>query len=483
MIRPLKGDSRMRRRAPVVLLLALGLIAVAAALPPAARAQFDGPEKYGGDLLSRPRLTGDWGGFRDEMAKRGVFLDVDMLQILQGVGSGGNRNNVSYWGEADYTLTVDTQKLGLWPGGFFQVQALSTYGTTANRDAGVLLPLSTSFLYPAPDDPGTALLNLTFTQFLAPWVGLYGGKINTLAGGDPNEFADDYKTKFMLSSLQFNGTFVLTPLSTVGGGLVFLPFKGAIVTASLLDPSGTPNDDFGKPFNDGFLVNAQGRFEIKPFGLVGHQVLGFVWSDKERFSLDQDPANIARLLLKERFPRLDNPGPLLLRLLERIAPVLAVPTVPANRKSDTWSIYYNFDQYLWQPEGDPTRGVGLFFRFGASDGNPNPVKYFYSAGIGGKGVVPTRPNDTFGFGWARTQLSDDFVPFLRDRLNLGLNHEDAYEAYYNVAVAPWLGVTVNLQVVDQALEKTRSGSGPLSGSALKGVDTAVIGGLRMYVRF
>ena len=47
----------------------------------------------------------------------------------------------------------------------------------------------------------------------------------------------------------------------------------------------------------------------------------------------------------------------------------------------------------------------MFFNFGASDGEANPVKYSYSMGIGGNGVVPGRPRDTFGLGWARTDFS------------------------------------------------------------------------------
>ncbi len=37
------------------------------------------PPTWGGDFWSRPRLTGDWGGLRDEMGKKGVVLDVDVL--------------------------------------------------------------------------------------------------------------------------------------------------------------------------------------------------------------------------------------------------------------------------------------------------------------------------------------------------------------------------------------------------------------------
>jgi len=49
----------------------------------------DVPPTYGGDLWSRPRLTGNWGGLRDEMGKKGIVFDADLLTIPQGVISGG----------------------------------------------------------------------------------------------------------------------------------------------------------------------------------------------------------------------------------------------------------------------------------------------------------------------------------------------------------------------------------------------------------
>jgi porin len=99
-------------------------------------------------------------------------------------------------------------------------------------------------------------------------------------------------------------------------------------------------------------------------------------------------------------------------------------------------------------------------------------------GIGGNGVVPGRPRDTFGLGWARTEFSDNFVPFLRQQLQLGLEHEDAIELYYNFAVTAWLNATVDLQVVEPGLTKKLNSSG-----RLEEVDTAVVFGLRLYVRF
>ena len=118
---------------------------------------------------------------------------------------------------------------------------------------------------------------------------------------------------------------------------------------------------------------------------------GVSWSNKERFSRDQDPANIARLLAQERFPRLGDPGPILRRILERFFPTLLVPPAAPARST--------------------TRGSAC------------------TASIS-------------------TCVSSRLIPFLRDRLELGLDHEDAIEMYYDAALTPWLGATLDLQVID-----------------------------------
>jgi porin len=442
-------------------------------------AQTDAPPTYAGDLWSRPRLTGDWWGSRDWLAKHGVTLDLDFLQILQGVGTGGRNTGVAYDGLVNYELNFDTGKLGLWPGGFLKVKAFSTYGDTVDQDSGATIPVNMAALLPEPENSTTsALMNLTFTQFLTKWFGAFVGKVYTL-GGDDNAFAHNFYTQFFNTALNFNTTLGFVPWSAYGGGLVFLPWSGALVTISVIDPTGTAtNNSLKHLFGDGVGLGAEGRVTIKPFGLVGHQDLGFFWSNETRVSLDQDPSNIARQLADERFPRLQDPGPVLRRILERFFPELLVPTQPLNQKSDTWSVYYNFDQYLWSPEGDPNRGVGVFFRFGVSDGNPNPIKYAYNVGVSVNGMLPGRPRDTFGLGWARTQYSGNFVPFLRQQLNLGLNKEDAVELYYNAVVTPWLNLSADLQIVDSALNKDLNASGQLVN-----IGTAVVGGLRAYVRF
>ena len=467
--------SRTISRAGSWIVLAVTLAVCA---PVVATAQpYDVPPTWGGDFWSRPRLTGDWFGFRDEMGKRGVVVDIDFLQILQGNATGGRDTGVSYGGTADYTLNVDTGKLGLWPGGFFNVYAMSGFGDSENSDAGVISAVNMAALLPE-SNTSTALMNLTYMQFFATWIGVFAGKLYGLEA-DTNDFAHNYRTQFLNFGLTINQAATLAPVSAWGGGLVLLPWKDALMTVSVMDPSGTPgSNNLGKAFDDGVLVGAEGRVTIRPFGLTGHQLVGGYWSNKEHLRIDQDPSNISRFLLESRFPRLEDPGPRLQRILERFFPQLLVPVQPPKTQNYTWTIYYNFDQYLWNPGGDAKRGIGIFFRFGASDGEVNPVKYAYNVGLGGNGVVPGRPDDTFGVGWSRIQFSNNLVPFLRDALHLGLDHEDAVELYYNIAATKWLGVTVDLQVVNPGLKKTLTSSGEL-----KDVNTAVVGGLRAYVRF
>jgi porin len=110
------------------------------------------------------------------------------------------------------------------------------------------------------------------------------------------------------------------------------------------------------------------RVRTRFFGLIGHQLVGAEYSNKQFMSIDQ---------------RLD----------------FILQNRPLARTDSTWAVYYNFDQFLYEIDKHAGRGVGLFGRFGAADGDPNFLQYFFSAGIGGKGLSPSRVNDQFGLGY------------------------------------------------------------------------------------
>jgi porin len=374
-------------------------------------------------------------------------------------------------------LNVDTQKAGLWPGGFFKIQTVMSFGNNLARDSGAMVPANISWMLPSATETDTGLQEFTYTQFLSQQFGMFLGKINSIA--PTNILHGDYTKGFLNTALNLPLAAAMVPLSAYGAGALYLPSHDVTLAAMVLDPDGTiMKNDLGDTFKNGVMALGSADLKIKPFGLPAHQNLMLAWSNKDRTSLIQDPSNIARLLLNTRFPLLGNPGPILSEILERHAPGLLVPAEPLNKENRTWAAVYSFEQFLWQPSGDARRGVGAFFSAGASDGKANPVKRSYSLGLVGKGVVPGRPQDDFGIGWARTKFSDNFVPFLRRTFDLGLDREDAVELYYNAAVTPWLSISPSLQVISPALNKALDSSG-----TFKDLNTTYITGVRVGVRF
>src|SRR5262249_19273799 len=153
-------------------------------------------------------------------------------------------NVTKYDGLAEYTLNVDSQKLGLWPGGFLNVKGMSNFGQNVNIASGAFSPPNVLSILPQPGGNVTGLMSLTLMQFLSPHFGLYLGKLDTIDGADTNAFANDYHSQFLNTGLIFNMTLDIFPFSAYGGGLVVLPWQGATFTVSVVDPNGksTNND-------------------------------------------------------------------------------------------------------------------------------------------------------------------------------------------------------------------------------------------------
>ena len=87
-----------------------------------------------------------------------------------------------------------------------------------------------------------------------------------------------------------------------------------------------------------------------------------------------------------------------------------------------------------------------------------------SGGIGGRGLIPGRDEDTFGLGFAYTD-------FDATALLAAVGFEDdgyGFEGFYNFDLGPGLSLTANVQVID---------------SVLSGTDTATILGARLNIRF
>lgn len=446
------SDNVLRRRLPSVLYPALLLFAAAVSSP--AKAQLPTPD-YSGDFLTRSTFTGDWGGVRNDLAKKGITFDLYMTQVLQGVVSGGRTHSGEYGGRGDMTMTVDTGKLGLWNGGFLTVEVEGNWGKGANLNSGSLMPVNTSQILPISGSTAIAVPAVNYAQFFSPNLGVIIGKLDVF-GADANEFAHG---KYGKGDTQFmNLAFNINPLTLFGS-----PYT-PLVAGPVILPTGNPEDvriellvltTSGKANSAGFdnvraddlSLFGEARVRTDFFGMTGHQLIGGVATDKKRKSIDQ------RLSLE--------PG-----------------TTTLATKNGAWTAYYNFDQYFYEPVKGSGNGVGAFGRFGVSDGSPNFMHYFYSFGVGGKGVFAGRPDDRFGVGWYYININNPELEtpfgtfqFLRD--------EQGIEAFYSFALTPWAQLTPDVQVIHGAQKQSLA----LLPADRRDIHTSTTLGLRLGMNF
>lgn len=451
-------------RSMIIFLFSLFLVAQAGA-EEAAPAR-----TYSGDLWTRSTLTGDWGGLRNDLAEKGATFDMSLTQVGIGLISGGKDLGWQYSGRGNITVNMDTQKLGMWPGGFLTVEVEGNYNRSINQDTGAISPVNTNQLFPTPGKQGLNLPALTYMQFLSHYFGVAFGKLDTTSG-DANEFAHGKgDTQFFNLSLSFNPVYLLTvPGSALGAGVMILPTQdpdSAIITAGVVDSNGEANrSGFDTAFKGNDTYYIEGRARTNFFGMTGHQLVGATYSSKNYTSLDQNT-----LLSLKGFVQNGQ--------------------LTIQQVNNAWSVYYNFDQYLYEPRKG--QGIGVFGRFGASDGKANPIHYFYSLGIGGKGLMTSRPNDAFGIGYYYIDVANPtFTGIFKDRQFL--RNENGVEAYYNIAITPWMKLTPDIQVIRPA-QKQEIGVAfsprdifgiqvPVPTVVKNDINTAVVTGLRLQIIF
>ena len=324
-----------------------------------------------------------------------------------------------------------------------KVRGMSGYRKSINPKAGAIMPENSAALFPWPNGDYTGLTDFLYTQFLSDHFGLFVGKMNTLSG-DANEFAHDYKTQFLNLAFLINPALLRTfPYSAVGTGAIYLN-DVVTYTFTVLDTEGSALKSGNKTvMHNGTSVDTELRFKTCIAGLPGHQLFGGTWSNAKFDNLHQDPRTILSSILVPR------------------------RNILLKTYKDSWCFYYNMDHYLYLKEGTTDQGFGVFARYGVSDGKANPIKYFASFGIGGKGMIPGRCQDTFGVGYYHAWLSNQ-IPDLAYRFLLNGN-EQGGELYYNIYLTPWVQLTPDLQIIQSADQTVDN--------------TVIVGGLRLQVNF
>jgi porin len=392
-------------------------------------AQPPAPPPFGGPLLERPKLLGDWGGHRSHLRDHGITLDAYSTNFYSGVASGGRQESFRYRGRADVLLNVDGEKAGLWKGSFLTMHAESVFGDPSNPFTGSLLPASIAQSLPTPRGSVAALTGVKFTQALSESFVLFAGKINTL-----DEFNQPFTgggrgvDGFLNTGLLFPPTYARTiPYSAFGAGAAILKDLQPVFTVLVLDATSTPTrDGFDTFFHNGTTLLAQTNIPTKFFGLPGHQGFGGSYSSRTVTSLDNSA------------------------FINSIVTNTSAPT-----RTGSWALAYSFDQAFYVDPENAKRSWGMFGNLGLADQNPSPFRWFANIGVGGSSPLPCRKLDTFGIGYYYLGLTNGFRN-IAPRI-VPLRDEQAVEVFYNVAVTPWCRITPDLQVIFPARKDAETG--------------------------
>ncbi len=386
-------------------------------------------------IWTRPKLTGDWHGRRSCLQESGITFAGRITQFAFGIDGGintpvpsplGQGNDFEYTGRGEYDLIFDLEKFGGLPKGRLLVRAehwFGEYGNVALRSGAFAPPIFPALLPTQPNSPGALMIDdFLLTQPLSEKLVVFVGKKDVLGGADQDIFAGgDGTEQFINQALMANPAFLIGfPYTSFTAGVV-MPRQWGVVSAYVYDPQDRTGEFFRLKdlFSQGIIVGGEVKVNTNFFSMPGEHHVGGVWKHHDLPDL-----------------RFDEPPP-------GQYPYPQIPGVPT--KPDSYTIYYGFDQYLKVYSDQPRRGWGLFGRASISDGNPTPLRYFLSLGIGGDSPIACHRGDTFGIGWYYVGASSEFGPI--PRAKFGPRDETGVEIFYNFQVTPWLNVSPDLQFI------------------------------------
>jgi porin len=418
--------SFMRTSFAAIGLLLWVTLAASPAFGQSAAPQEPAPPPPPTDLLHRETLTGDWDGARTRWKDKGVVFESALTQFYQGVASGGVETGDEYNAKAEAGLKFDFGKLAGWQFWSAEIKAEWRFGDPMLGGVGTINPVNTAAMVPAADGSVFSITALNVTKLFP--VNLQEGKLVALSFGrynildliDEDFFAGSGLTRFM-NIAPIGPLTVLRQVPLITNGISFAYIKGGqpFITFALLDPNDHSLDPgLDDLFADGVTFSPAINFVSKHGDKTAKHTFGFAVTTKEYTPFDA----IRQVII---------PGP---------------PLNPIEPQAGSWSVNYEFRQYL--VERGPRDGWGLFTQLSAADQDTSPITAFVNIGLGGNGVIASRPRDEFGVSYAYTDLSEE----LKDNLAVlphggRLRAEHQLEVFYNMHVTPWLQLTGDLQFI------------------------------------
>jgi porin len=426
------------------------------------------------DLWKRDKLTGDWGGARTELEKRGIDLSLVYIGEALDVASGGVSRGGTYEGRLDFTVTTDWEKLFGWTGAKAQVRAFQIHNVghlnAADRVGSIADPSNIDAF--------------NTTRLFTAWFQQEFGKVASIRVGQLA--ADDEFITSTTAGGLINGTFgwpgwtaanlpsggPAYPLATPGVRLQVNPtdtisLLGAVFSG---DPAGANCNDIPQKcnrygttfsFSGGAFWIGEAQYQVNQEkdakGLAAAYKIG-AWYHSGKFA-------------DERFG-IDATG--------MTVPLATDPDDTLNHTGN-WGVYGVLDQMIARGAESST---SVFLRGGVSPSDRNLVSWYLDGGVGFKGLLPGRADDTLTFGAAYISISKDAAAADQDVLALNgppyptRSNETVFEVSYVAQIAPWWSIQPDLQYI------ARPGGGvPDPVDPSRTVGNALVVGVRTTITF
>ena len=428
-----------------------------------------------GKFTENTQLTGDWGGLRTKLAKKGLFADVYTTSVYQNVMSGGTAEGSRFVQNVQVSINYDTGRAGLWSGGLFHFTMQGRFGDSAANTftAGTLQPQYGGLVEPGPLLNHNAYPSEYFlTQALNKKTFVILGKISTVFFPDQTLFGSNYKYNFA------NFNLIKNPLTThfyapdsLAGLLAVAPAPNLVLAAGVLDPNSTA-DTAGKKMFDHVNVYATAIYTQTVKGKPGQISPALNWSNA---------------------PKIDNENPFTITSPAQ-APVaiaalldLGEPSgIQTRFKSTSCFAIINGSQYLTVKDapgsitekmrsGQPLRGIGVYGRLGYAPRESNILTRVASGSLFAHGLADSRPNDSYGVGYYYNNVSN---PLKKDISLLSAGTAEAkdergLEAFYGFALIPSVRLIPSYQHIWN----------PLVGQVTKHADHSDVFLLRLTMAF
>ncbi len=396
------------------------------------------PGTVTGGFWDRTQLTGDWGGRRTDLARRGLFFDVYTTSAYQDLTSGGLEPGDWFVQNTQMSVNLDTGRAGLWDGGLIHFTTQARYGGTPEQtfNSGASVPVYTGLLEPDPLASSTMLPSEYFlVQGLSEQTSFMVGKISDIFIPDQTLFGDSYK--FYFANFAFNKNPITTnfynPTAWAVLG-VWAPSKRLAFAGGVLDPNSRSQNLATNAFDRvNLYLTAVASYDIA--GLPGQFSPAFNWSNQYQLDLTNPYGAIAPA-----------------QIPQAVGYLLGSPNsagLPINNSSSSCFLIANASQYLYVADdskematklksGVPLRGVGVFGRAGWAPKQTNTITGDGSVALFARGLAESRAYDSAGVGWYMNGISPDLQNQVRTYTGGAVNvkNEQGMEVFYDYAITP-----------------------------------------------